>query len=162
MCHGNHQNVMIHTVDTDVVVLVLSTLHDIPFVSEVWISFGVGKNHRFIPAHEIAANLGPHKASALGMFHAFTGCDNISFFNGKGKRTAWDTWSVYPEFTDALLQLSKAPSHIPDDTFEILERFVVLMYDRTSNVCKANEARQHLFARRSKALKNIPPPKDAT
>ena len=28
----------------------------------------------------------------LPMFHAFTGCDTVSFFGGKGKKTAWNTW----------------------------------------------------------------------
>ena len=31
---------------------------------EVWISFGVGKHHRYIAAHAIAATLGPTKAPA--------------------------------------------------------------------------------------------------
>ena len=32
--------------------------------------------------------------------HAFTGCDVVSAFRGKGKSTAWQTWDVYPEATD--------------------------------------------------------------
>lgn len=154
--HEGHVNVMVKTSDTDVVVLILSKLHNIP-VGEVWISFGVGKHHRYIASHDIAATLGPAKAPAMAMFHAFTGCDTTSFFAGKGKKTAWDTWAVYEDVTDAFLLLADAPSSIPDNTFDLLEKFVVLMYDRTCGLSKVNEARQHLFARRSRALENIPP-----
>ena len=31
--------------------------------------------------------------------HAFTGCDTVSAFCGRGKKTAWNTWKVYPEVT---------------------------------------------------------------
>ncbi|KAG0724688.1 hypothetical protein GWK47_040075 [Chionoecetes opilio] len=39
----------------------------------------------------------------------------------------------------------------------MLERFVVLMYDRTSDTMEVNDARKQLFAHKSRALKNIPP-----
>ena len=38
----------------------------------------------------------------------------------------------------------------------ILERFVVLMYDRTSESHKVNHARQVLFSRGNRQLENIP------
>lgn len=59
--------------------------------------------------------------------------------------------------TDAFRLLAEAPASIPDNIFELLEHFVVLMYDKTCGLTKVNEARQHLFARRSRALENIPP-----
>ena len=31
------------------------------------------------------------------MFHAFTACDTVSACCGRGKKTAWNTWKVYPE-----------------------------------------------------------------
>ena len=38
-----------------------------------------------------ARALGPDRCIALTMFHAFKGCDAVSIFGGRGKRTAWDT-----------------------------------------------------------------------
>lgn len=38
-----------------------------------------------------------------------------------------------------------------------LERFVVLMYQRTSELSKVDMARQKMFPKHSKALENIPP-----
>ena len=42
-----------------------------------------------------------------------------------------------------------------------LERFVVLMYDRTSETTEVNEARKQLFTQKSRALENMPPTKAA-
>ena len=39
----------------------------------------------------------------------------------------------------------------------LLEHFVVLMYDPTSNIMKVNDARKQLFAHKSRALCIIPP-----
>ena len=46
-------------------------------------------------------------------------------------------------------------------SLELIERFVVLLCDRTSNVTKVNEARQELFVKKSRTLENIPPTQEA-
>ena len=92
---AGHEKIMIRTCDTDVVVIILSKLASIPMAREVWISSGVGKHHMYIAAHTIAATLGPTKAPALAVFHAFTGSDTTSFFAGIGKRTAWKTCECF-------------------------------------------------------------------
>ncbi|WAQ99043.1 hypothetical protein MAR_023416 [Mya arenaria] len=148
---------MIRTCDTDVVVIILSTLTSIPLAHEVWISFGVGSHHRYIAAHTITATLGPSKTPALAVFHAFTGSDTTSFCAGIGKRTAWKTSDVFPDVTDAFSLLADVPPSILESTIEVLEKYVVLLYDRTCQLAAVNEARQHIFARRSRALENIPP-----
>ena len=61
---------------------------------ELWIAFGTDKHFRYLAIHVIAAQFGPQRAKALLMLHALTACDTVSFFSGKGKQTAWDTWSV--------------------------------------------------------------------
>ena len=65
--------------------------------------------------------------ASLPMLHALTGCDTVSFFSGKGKQTAWDTWSVFLAVTDVLADLSSIPESIPDDYMPPIERFVVLL-----------------------------------
>ena len=44
-----------------------------------------------------------------------------------------------------------------DRTLEVIERFVVLMYSRTSDLSRVNDARKQLFAQKSRSLENIPP-----
>ena len=146
--------VLIRTTDTDVVVLGIGHFHKMA-VTELWIAFGCGKNFRCIAAHDIANFLGPGKARALLAFHAFTGCDTVSFFAGRGKKTAWNTWNAFPEATRAFLAM--VDRQVTEDTFATLQQFVVLMYDRSSTLAKVDAARQVLFARKSKSLESIPP-----
>ncbi|WAR11602.1 hypothetical protein MAR_025782, partial [Mya arenaria] len=93
---NNLQRILVRTVDTDVVILALSVYHKLN-IEELWIAFGVGRNYHYIPVHTIAAILGIERVEALPAFHAFTGCDQVSFFYSKGKKTAWDTCISFPE-----------------------------------------------------------------
>ena len=105
-----HRKILIRTVDTDVVVLavwVAQELHEV--VDKLWLAFGTGKNFRYIAAHELVACLGPEKSKSLPVFHAITGCDAVSAFAGRGKKTAWAVWNTFSEATDAFLQLASAP-----------------------------------------------------
>ena len=74
------------------------------------------------------------------MFHALTGCDTVSSFVGYGKKMAWNIWNALPELTEALLKLSYAPSDIQEDVIHTIERFVILMYDRTSTCTDIDKA----------------------
>jgi len=78
---------------TSVVVLAVALACTLEEDDEVWVSFGTDKAFRFLAAHEMARALGPEKAQAQSMFHALTGCDTVSCFAGRGKRTAWAVWT---------------------------------------------------------------------
>ena len=56
--------VMIFTVDTDVVVLAVSLYNEID-LQELWVAFGKNNSRKFIPAHTVAASLGPFKSHVL-------------------------------------------------------------------------------------------------
>ena len=49
------------------------------------------------------------------------------------------------------------PSEINDAVLSVLERFVVLLYERTSGLTRVNDARKHLFAQKSRGIENTPP-----
>ena len=146
--------------DTDVVAIAVRIFQLLNTLQHLWIAFGTGKSFRYLAIHEIAAAIGPQKALALPMFHALTGCDTVSAFTGHGKKTAWVTWSSFPELTEALLTLSFTPPSIPEETMRVVERFVILMYDKTSRCSDIDKARRKLFAKRLKA-EQIPPTLDA-
>ena len=113
----------IRTVDTDVVVLAVSAV----------------VNHE--PAHQIATSLGPFKSKCLPMFHGLSGCDTVSSFNNIGKKKAWQVWEVYEDTTPCFVCLSSSPSHFTHLDMAVIERCVVLLYDRTSNELDVNGAR---------------------
>ena len=157
--HGHHK-IMVQTVDTDVVMMAVSVAQGFQPEDELCLAFGTGKYFLYLAAHELAAGLGPQKAWALPMFHALTGCDTISSFAGHGKRSARAIWNVSPELTDALLQLSSAPSEIPEYVMQSIERFVILRYGRTSTCTDINKARKKLFTKKNN-VHLIPPTKAA-
>ena len=122
---------------------------------EVWLAFGMENLFRYYAIHEIARSLGPQKSLALPVLHAFTGCDTVSFFAGKSKKSARDTWNVFPEVTSAILEITYAPSELSEECTRNIETFVVLLYDRGSELKSVDKARQ-LFCTRSRSLDRIP------
>ncbi|KAK0150015.1 hypothetical protein N1851_009250 [Merluccius polli] len=154
------KKITLRTVDTDVVVLAIAHVSELD-IEELWVAFGTGKNFRYIPAHEIAKSLGPDKSKALPVFHAFTGCDTVSAFATRGKKTAWDTWNAYDMATEAFMALSKAPKSIPEEVISIVERFTILLYFRTSSQVNIDQARLELFTKKGRGMEQIPPTKEA-
>jgi len=61
-----------------------------------------------------------------------------------------------PQLTPTFLRLSRAPTQISLDEMEQIERYVVLLYQRTSALSHVNEARKQLFTHNRKMV-NIPP-----
>jgi hypothetical protein len=157
-CKGNRK-VMIRTVDTDVLVLAVSCVQRVRYVQQVelWVAFGCGANMRYIAAHNMSNSLGLEMSRALPFFHALTGCDTVSCFSGKGKRTAWTTWQLCPDVTAGFEALSNSPDNVSDQCMATIERFVVLLYDRTSPEMQVNGARKQLFAQKGRAFDAIPP-----
>ena len=61
----------------------------------------------------------------------------------RGKKTALEAWKSYLDVS------SRCVEH--------LERFVVLIYDRTSGKTSGSDARKQPFAQKGRALDAIPP-----
>ena len=146
-----HRRIMLRTVDTDVVVLAVSTVVSMEN-TQLWIAFGTGKHLRYIPAHEIATSLGAEKAQTLPMFHAFTGCDTVSSFAGKGKKTAFDTWRSFNAATEVFARLVSRPTSLGNVCMSVLESYVVLMYDRGSDETTVDSARKHMFTSKARYI----------
>ena len=93
----------------------------------------------------------------LPFFDAFTGCDQVSFLSHATKSNAWKVWKSYAEVTPYFASLSNQPSL--DEVrvaMPTLERFTVILYDRTSNSVTTNACRQDLFCK-GRSIDNIPP-----
>ncbi|KAK3917822.1 Chromosome-associated kinesin KIF4 [Frankliniella fusca] len=161
MAERGSRTVIIRCSDTDIVVLAVSFFHDLQKIGleELWVHYGVGVNKRFIAAHAIALKLGEERSSALRGFHTFSGCDSVSFFAGKGKRSAWGAWdSKDLELTQAFKSLASPTENVLSEaTMSALERFVVTMYGAQGITSHVDPAREHLFATDGKPLLHIPP-----
>ncbi|KAG7159537.1 hypothetical protein Hamer_G004177 [Homarus americanus] len=69
--------------------------------------------------------------------------------------------NAFPEVTTAFLSLASTPSELPDGVLSTLERFIVLLYDRTSTCCDVNVLRKKLFSRKSRSLEDLSPTRAA-
>ena len=158
-----YKSLLVDANDTDIVVLAISLMSSLTALGlkEMWVRFGKGEHTRWIPIHDLVSTLGPQKSKGMLFFHAFTGCDVVSGFNGKGKKTAWQTWNVFNEVSATFAKLSHNPSEIEESDLQTLEKYVVLMYDRSSITSSVDEARLDLFARKQRSYDLIPPSQNA-
>ncbi len=109
--HGA-RNILVCTVDTDVIVILIGLLFDInssAITTTIWVAFGTGRNFRYYNINNIINTLGADKSRALPFFHTFSGCDTTSQFHGKGKKSVWDAWKSYPCITASFAQIVSNP-----------------------------------------------------
>ena len=155
---GAH-NILVSTVDTDVVVLLVSIYHQLHIAFSyfnIWVGFGTGSHFRYYHINSICQNLGVQICQALPYFHAFTGCDTTSQFLGKGKKSAWESCKAYPDAFKAFILATDHPFQMLDlESFEmeILERYVCVLYDKTTSINSVNELRKELFVKEARQWK---------
>ena len=155
MARKGFVRIMVRTVDTDVLMLSVS-LFDKLNVDELWIDFGTGKQRCYIPIHEMV--LDPMKRAGLRFFFAFTGCDQVSFFSHVSEATAWN---LFPLMDLVFARLSDKPTEDDiNESMPLLERYVVLLYHKTSNCSDVNSCRRELFCN-GRGIENIPPTREA-
>ena len=107
--HSGIQRVMIKTVDIDVVILAVALFPQLN-LNKLWIDFGSSQNQSYFPVHAICNSLGAEKSKGLLFFHAFTGCDQTSFFANCRKKSTWSTWHNFDKVTESFVKLSSAPT----------------------------------------------------
>ena len=61
-----------------------------------------------------------------------------------------------PEVTEYFLKLTANPDYISDDRMEMIDKKVVHLHARTSELSRVNKARQQLFFQRSHSFKKVP------
>ena len=87
--HKDAWRVVIQSPDTDVLLLCVTHNDEIK-CDELWFRTGVKDRLRYIPAHKIAAGVGPLMCRVLPpAFHMLTGCDSKSALSRVGKKKTW-------------------------------------------------------------------------
>ena len=61
------------------------------------------------------------------------------------RRIVWNTWKVLPNASKAFEDLLLMREDTFSSSMSLLEQFVVLLYDNTSDLVKVNDARKWLF-----------------
>ena len=147
--------------DTDVVILAISFFGQLG-VTELWIEFGNGKNKRWLPIHQYVSALGAEYCIGILFWYGFTGCDTVSYFSGRPKPTARNMWKSFPAITATFDKLSNIETHsISDNDLTQLERYTILLYDRSSLLGDINICRKQLFTKKGRTIENVHPTRDA-
>ena len=155
--------VLVRTVDTDVLVIMVGKfgrLVEECSEADIWIAMGTGRNFTYISVNRVCSALGEIRSRCLPVFHALSECDTTSSFCGKAKRSAWQAWELYDDVTPVFLSLADNPfQHLDTHAkqFHMIERMVVIMYDKTCPHNSINAARKELFCRHNKAMDKLPP-----
>ena len=157
------KSIIIKANDTDTLVIAISVLPSLQEIGleKMWIAFGQGAKMRWIPVHEEVSAIGLEKARGIPYSHVFTGCDIVLAFQGKAKKSVWQTWNVFDDVSETFTNLSQHPTLVHDLDLQRLERFVAVMYDRSSAATSVDEARLDIFARKQRPYNSIPPTRAA-
>mgnify|MGYP001166682534 CR=1 FL=1 len=76
---------------------------------------------KWFPIHELSLSRGRDTCLALPFWYAFTGCYTCSQFAHKAKKSAWNTWLMHPEVTEAFIQPSNL-MEMDEEDFAIIQR----------------------------------------
>ena len=156
--------ICIRTVGTYVIVILLGKIHIVSQQypdADVWVGFGFGRNFLSYHLNDMYDSIGVPRSRGFPVFLALTGCDTTSAFMNRGKATVWQTWLGTPEVTDAFVYLAENPFVIADrdsPEFKAVEKFIVRLYNKSSDSNSVNETRKTLFCQKTiKNLNRLPP-----
>ena len=164
LSNGAH-NIAIDSGDTDVLIIVLGLYHQLRAkYNFIDVILDFSEKRRF-SIDTLAQGLGEAKCQALPFFHALTGCDTTSAFKNISKKKGYETLSkLYTEVQATFATFLFNPFReisIDSAEFKVIQRFVVLLYAKTSQHRLVNDARLELYFQNSQNLERIPPTADA-
>ena len=128
-----YNSIVVRTIDTDVVVLLISCK---PYMDEVgtgnvYALMGKGKDLHYYDINAISSKLGTDMCEGLPFFYAFTGCDTVSSMFNVSKCTFWDNLNLQknlPDLLEIFKELSKQPLSLTSRQINLLELFVLRVY----------------------------------
>ena len=86
-----------------------------------------------------------------------SGCDTVSGFRGKGKKSFYQTWNVFKEVTEIFVKLSRFPVNLEENDIQMLDKFILLLYDKSASTETVNATRKFLFMHKSTQFDSLPP-----
>ena len=123
-CEGYHA-VVICSEDTDVFIMSLA-FHD-KIGAFLFQKFGIKTRRTVVDISKVAATVGMVVCRALIGIHAFTGCDTVSAFAGRGKAKALKLLISHVDNQDTFLKLGQE-WELSQQLVDKLEAFICLLY----------------------------------
>ena len=156
---SGYNNVIVVSEDTDVLVLLISFCTEIG--ANLFMQSGSTKRHRIININSLSTKLGPSICKALPGIHAFTGCDTVSAFAGRGKVNPWKLMQRYASFTEIFGKLGIHWT-ASEEVLKELEVFTCQLYGSIGGVTDINDCRYRLFCSKKGEIESyqLPPCRD--
>ena len=151
------ETVVVVASDTDVLILCLAYAHKFP---SLLLKSGTSKLE-IINIKAVASSLGPEVCDALIGMHAYTGCDTVSCFSGRGKISALKMLKKDKDICNTM-QLLGEDWTVNQDLFSKFNRFTCISYSAHTNCASVNELRYELFRLKKGKVHSaqLPPCKD--
>ena len=166
LLHAHHavkdgyEAVVLSSEDTDVFVLSLACSSVIP--APLFQKKRTPTRTHLIDVKQTAESLGSDVCEALVGMHAYTGCDSVSAFAGKGKASALKTIKTDGTVRRTFCELGQS-WEMTDELFQNLESFTCRLYAPRETVSDVNELRYCLFCAKNGDVEShqLPPCKDS-
>ena len=95
------------------------------------------------------------KSISITLFYTFTGFGVASAFRGTGE-SCLAKWNVYSEASPVCTKLSKILPMIGKEEQNVLEKFIITMYERSSHAIYIDDIRLDMFARKQRLYDTKP------
>ncbi len=156
---SGYKSVIITAEDTDVMVLCLSVCSKIP--CSMYQKCGTKNRARFLEINKLSRVLGGSVCDALVGMHAFTGCDTVSAFTGRGQITAFKQMKLEKTFQNAFKELGR-PWEVCPALFQKLQEITCHMHMPSTHTTEGNKLRYELFCVRRGEVESsqLPPCQD--
>ncbi|KAL8572154.1 hypothetical protein ACOMHN_057829 [Nucella lapillus] len=156
---AGYEAVMISSNDTDVLVLNIAFCGAIK--APLYQRSGTSTRTQLIDIGKVASSLGPSVCTALLGLHAYTGCDSVSSFAGKGKVAALKMLKSNENVQQAFSDLGK-DWELSGELFKKLEQFTCKLYAPKQPTTGVNELRYQLLCAKNGDIEShqLPPCQD--
>lgn len=156
---SGYKAVIITAEDTDVLVLCVGFVKDIPCL--VYQKSGTQNRTRFLDINKLGQSLGNSVCHSLVGMHAFTGCDTVSAFAGRGKIASFKQLKSDKTFQEAFSELGRTWT-VSEELFEKLQEITCRMYAPSTHTKDVNTLRYQLFCARRGEVESgqLPPCED--
>ena len=153
---ANCNLVVVKSIDHDVFILLIAYVakrsESVAIKCDIYFKL-ISSSPTWYNISNIVESHGKDVCEALPFFFAFTGCDNVSSFHGKGKCTLFDAWmnnSEKEKLTQTFIKLGCLPESVSDNDIDCIEVFVKNAYfGNVKNLTDVslNELRKDQFIR---------------
>ncbi|KAK3729656.1 hypothetical protein QZH41_006396 [Actinostola sp. cb2023] len=139
---SGYDTLIVASEDTDVFILCLTFKDMIP--SSIFFKCGMQTRVRYVSISSVAQAIGQDICHSLLGVHAYTGCDTVSAFAGRGKIGALRIVKEQRSFQEMFKCLGME-WELSDDLFKKLQDFTCHMYCSRPGTNDINELRYRLF-----------------